>query len=293
VSAVLRAALEHAADMRPVFFLASNKGPLANCAACRKGDHHGDTCAHLTCHGHLAATTDPERLRAMHRGGRMLGLRTGAVSGLVVVDVDPRNGGRQSWARLAAVGLLPRTAWVATGSDGAHFYYRHPGRHVVSRALPGYPGIDIKGDGGYVVLPPSVHPDTDRAYQWRAALDGLVEMHPGLSALVCRQEAAVPAPRPAPATTPAPGCISAPDRLLASILARVLDAPESKRRVTLWACAQGVARMVAAGAIGHREAVAALEDAAQVASARGTHRLTAAQIRNAITDGFRREGVAA
>ena len=57
--------------------------------------HDPATCGHLTCHGFYAATTDPARVAAIvaavPRG--QLAVRTGAVSGLVVVDVDPAHGG--------------------------------------------------------------------------------------------------------------------------------------------------------------------------------------------------------
>jgi hypothetical protein len=83
-----------------------------------------------------------------------VGIVTGAVSGLVVADVDS--------AEAAAVGEAVRhygeTPRIArTPSGGAHLYYRHPGKPVPNAArLPGfsYP-IDVRGDGGYVLAPPS------------------------------------------------------------------------------------------------------------------------------------------
>jgi hypothetical protein len=80
-----------------------------------------------------------------------VGIPTGAESGLVVVDVDGRNGGRQTLAGLE----LPDTLTVETG-DGLHFYYQHPGGAVPSNSGI-LPGIDRKADGGYVVAPPSLH----------------------------------------------------------------------------------------------------------------------------------------
>lgn len=87
---------------------------------------------------------------------------TGRLSGLVVVDVDPAHGGDPQ-------PFLDTTPVVArTRSGGWHFYYRHPGRHVKSAARPNpdLPGVDVRGDGGYVVAPPSrVEPG---AYTWES-----------------------------------------------------------------------------------------------------------------------------
>lgn len=94
-----------------------------------------------------------------------LGVVTGAVSDLVVLDVDPRADGEASLAALEAVfGRLPATLVVRTGGGGRHLYYRHPGEPV--RCAVGLrPGLDLKGDGGYVVAPPSLHP-SGRAYRF-------------------------------------------------------------------------------------------------------------------------------
>ena len=92
---------------------------------------------------------------------------TGALSGIVVVDVDAGHGGEAS---LAAVerekGGVPDTVQARTGGGGRHLYFKHPGGHVGNRAGM-WPGIDLRGDGGCVVLPPSVHP-SGREYAWIA-----------------------------------------------------------------------------------------------------------------------------
>ena len=93
-----------------------------------------------------------------------VGIVTGAVSGLVVLDVDPRHGGGDSLATLEAVhGPLPHTVEALTGGGGQHLYFCHPGVTVPSR--PVAPGLDVKGDGGLVVAPPSVHV-SGRPYAW-------------------------------------------------------------------------------------------------------------------------------
>lgn len=96
--------------------------------------------------------------------GANVGIVTGAVSGLVVLDVDPRHGGDDLLARLeAAHGSLPPTPEVQTGGGGSHRYFAHPGGAVPTGPLT--EGIDLKGDGGLVVAPPSRHASGAR-YRW-------------------------------------------------------------------------------------------------------------------------------
>lgn len=85
-----------------------------------------------------------------------VGVVTGAVSGLVVLDVDPRHGGFDSLAVLEAVhGPITPTVSAYTGGGGEHFYFRHSGAPIPSRSIA--PGLDVKGEGGLVVCPPSAH----------------------------------------------------------------------------------------------------------------------------------------
>ena len=93
-----------------------------------------------------------------------IGVKTGAE--MVVLDVDPRNGGHETLATLIAVhGPLPHTIKAKTGGGGEHFWFAVPDGKTVKS--PG-PGIDIKGRGGYVVAPPSLHPSGAR-YEWEVA----------------------------------------------------------------------------------------------------------------------------
>lgn len=96
-----------------------------------------------------------------------VGIVTGAVSDLVVLDVDPLHGGAGSLDGLAARhGPLPRTVEAVTGGGGRHLYFSHPGGTVHNR-VGLLPGLDIRGDGGCVVAPPSTHASR-RPYVWRA-----------------------------------------------------------------------------------------------------------------------------
>lgn len=94
-----------------------------------------------------------------------VGIVTGRVSQLVVIDVDARYGGLDSLAGLErAHGPLPATVEAATGGGGRHLYFVHPGTLLRNR-VGVRPGIDLRGDGGCVVAPPSVHP-SGRRYTW-------------------------------------------------------------------------------------------------------------------------------
>jgi hypothetical protein len=95
-----------------------------------------------------------------------IGVVTGAISKLVVLDVDPRHGGDESLSRLEKLNTpLPRTVEATTGGGGRHVYFLHPGG-IVRNKVSLVPGVDLRGDGGLVVVPPSIHP-SGRSYVWR------------------------------------------------------------------------------------------------------------------------------
>lgn len=114
-----------------------------------------------TEHGFLDATTD---LAVIERWWREdprfnVGIPTGQPSGLVVPDLDRKNGadGAAEFARwLAERGLQlpPAVPWAETPNYGVHPFVRVKGRTVQSRAGV-LPGVDIRGDGGYVAVWPS------------------------------------------------------------------------------------------------------------------------------------------
>ncbi len=91
------------------------------------------------------------------RPGANIGIATGVASGFWVLDVDPDNGGNDKLSALiAAYGMLPDTYTVTTGSGGTHYYFRLPD-FVVGGSRGRLPvGLDVRGNGGQVVAPPSV-----------------------------------------------------------------------------------------------------------------------------------------
>lgn len=111
-----------------------------------------------TANGLHDATTDPATIRAWWtaRPAANIGLRL--VPGVIVLDVDPRNGGN-----LDALGSLPATWTARTGGGGWHLLYRYRG-DTVGRVRDA-DGIDVKTSNGYIVAAPSIHPDGGR-YEW-------------------------------------------------------------------------------------------------------------------------------
>jgi hypothetical protein len=99
-----------------------------------------------------------------------IGIVTGAISGLVVLDVDVAHMGDVSIYRLEQEhGCLPATVECQTGGGGRHLYFTHPGGTV--RSMVGLaPGVDLRADGGYVIAPPSLHA-SGLHYSWADGRD--------------------------------------------------------------------------------------------------------------------------
>lgn len=100
-----------------------------------------------------------------------IGIATG--QRFFVVDIDVAKGGEQSWDMLrASHGALPDTIEQTTGTGGQHLLYLMPDFTVRNSESLLAPGLDIRGVGGYIVAPPSIHPVTRHPYSW----DGMNEI---------------------------------------------------------------------------------------------------------------------
>jgi putative DNA primase/helicase len=100
----------------------------------------------------------------MHKPQLNVGIITGSASGIMVLDID----GQEGEDFLKNRPTLPVTWEVKTGK-GRHIYFRYPkGTRLGNKVRLG-PKIDFRGEGGYVVAPPSVHPDTGMPYEWMAS----------------------------------------------------------------------------------------------------------------------------
>lgn len=124
----------------------------------------------LVPHGVREATTDAQLIKewwAVYPDAN-IGIATGTISGIVVLDIDPAHQGDRTLSRLMdRLGDLPPTWTVETGGGGNHVYFRHPSAEVRNSAGKLGPGLDVRGEGGYVVAPPSRHASGGR-YSWYA-----------------------------------------------------------------------------------------------------------------------------
>lgn len=108
---------------------------------------------------------DIRRMFAQYPGAN-IGIATGSGSGIVVLDVDAGHGGEESLLNLVHEhGRLPDTPESLTGGGGRHIIFNHPGVMIRNSAGKLGPGLDIRGDGGYIVAPPSIHPNGN-SYLW-------------------------------------------------------------------------------------------------------------------------------
>ena len=123
--------------------------------------------APLTRNGLKDATTDPEQIGQWWTRWPAAMIGGLVPDGLVVLDIDPRNGGSDT-ALVDTFGHLPDTlsVWSGRNDGGCHLYYRIPdGLTITSRRLPR--GVDLRQGGkAYCILPPSLHPATGQPYTW-------------------------------------------------------------------------------------------------------------------------------
>jgi hypothetical protein len=151
--ALIQAALEWAAQGVPVFPCRPDKAPM-------------------TERGHKDATTDPEQVKFLFSDvpeDTMIGAAMGAKSGLFACDFDIYKPGAEDYMRsLIDRGLLRDTQVHITQSGGLHFLYR--GR-VQPNCKPAF-GVEVKGEGGYIIVPPSAGYSVER--------EGIAEAASGL-----------------------------------------------------------------------------------------------------------------
>jgi len=218
----------------------------------------GCSCGHTDCsspgkhprtrRGLHGASSDPDRVAVWWRRwpDANVGVRTGAVSGLVVVDIDPAHGGLESIRRLHAEAALPEGLRVRTGSGGWHLYFAHPGFEVRNSAgtVLGN-GVDVRGDGGYVIAPPSRH-ITGGVYSWVGPW-----VIPDLPGHLAERVRPRPQPAPPPARPLSPrdhrGAMSWAESALADEARQVRAAAQGGRNHRLNRAAFNLGQIVAGG----------------------------------------------
>ena len=122
-----------------------------------------------------------------------VGVVTGSVSGVLIVDIDPRNGGEETLARLE---WLPPTLESATGGGGRHLWYAPPDGELPTVELG--MGVELKAERGLIVAPPSRHASGGR-YRWLDYSHGLTPLPQWVNELVeastaVKQDTQPPAP---------------------------------------------------------------------------------------------------
>ena len=229
------------------------------------------------CH---AASADPDDLRAWwsRRPSANVALACGPDSGVIALDVDSK-GEVDGFAALAELeaefGALPATVRSRTPSGGAHLLFRypvtlrHPANRVgIKRYAPDgtrrvHRGLDVRGAGASICLPPSRR--SDGAYAWSAELGStpLASLPRWLLALMLSEPPARP---PAP-----PLRLSSADRAARYVCAAVERecgdlasmAPNTGRNLRLFQASANLGELVGAGLLPQSVAERALEDAAQ------------------------------
>ncbi|HEV7375936.1 MAG TPA: bifunctional DNA primase/polymerase [Pyrinomonadaceae bacterium] len=148
----LQAALDYAQwDDLPVFPVRADKAPY-------------------TANGFKDASLDSAMIRQYwHKWpDANIGIPTGEPSGLLALDIDPRHGGDASLTTLIEQNgdKWLETMQARTGGGGHHIIFAHPkGSNIRNSAGRLGEGIDVRGDGGYIVVPPSLHA-SGRRYEW-------------------------------------------------------------------------------------------------------------------------------
>lgn len=148
---VLAAALDYSRSGIPIFPARTNKTPY-------------------TARGFKEATTDEKTICAwwQKHPDAGIGVPTGETSGWLVIDSDPRHGGDVSLCALFEQhGELPETLEAETGGGGHHIIFQYPkGSNIRNSAGKLGEGLDVRAEGGYAIVAPSLH-GSGRRYRWR------------------------------------------------------------------------------------------------------------------------------
>jgi len=204
---------------------------------------------------------DEEQVRAWWRQwpSANIGVVAGAVSDLLVLDVDADHGGWESLELLERrYGFLRAGPVVGTGGGGVHIYFAHPGVDIGPSAGKLGPGLDIRADRGLVVAPPSLHRSGNR-YVWQR--EGAET--PATPRWLVR--ALLPAPKKKATgqavTFDASGTTAYVAKALANAVDAIAGAGAHQHNHVINAVAYGLGRLVGAGLVGEAVVTELLEDA--------------------------------
>ena len=189
-----------------------------------------------------------------------IGVVTGDVSNLLVLDVDGDQGHETLAMLEAAHGLIPKT-WRSRTGKGSHIWFEYPADRMIGNSARKLgSGLDTRGQGGYVVAPGSIH-ENGTTYTW--------EISPAMTALAPCPEWLVRLLDPPPSPPKQPPKISIDNRkgayarrALESEFHKVASAPEGQRNHTLNRAAHSLGQLVPGGGLNEAEVSADLLKAA-------------------------------
>jgi hypothetical protein len=137
-------------------------------------------------HGVKDATTDANIIAGWWRGypEANIALATGKRSGAFVVDIDSASAETELAKLEAECGTLPTTMESIT-ARGRHLFFAYPDQLVIKNSAKEIaPDIDIRGEDGYVIVPPSVH-ESGHVYAWKNGVECFAPAPAWLLAKIC------------------------------------------------------------------------------------------------------------
>jgi hypothetical protein len=220
----------------------------------------------LTGHGHLDASLDMAQIGEWWKRwpDALIAIATGEPSGVVALDVDIRPGvhGPDS---LEALGVTfhPATPTAHTPSGGYHCLFQWPGHDVKTIAGKLGAGLDVRGDGGSLILPPG----PGRFWDPHLAYDGVP-----LAEMPSWMKLAEPEPRPPPSGRPVGTLDRYNEVALDHAIRAILEAPAGQQRHTLNREAFSIATLVEGAGMPPSLALQALHWAASQVTSHNRHR---------------------
>lgn len=196
-------------SLLPIWWVENGTCACSEGARCKSAGKH--PIGHMAPNGFNSASRDPDTIRQWYAASPKMNvaIATGAASNIVVLDLDLRevdgedvDGEFELRAWLAARGVdLPDTLTASTGGGGKHVILSLPStsgiRPVITSRANWLPGVDIRGDGGYIVAAPSQHV-SGAFYRWDSARGVSVITQELLNAISTKQRTSALTGKPMP-----------------------------------------------------------------------------------------------